>query len=261
MAMNNRIIKSLVTGFIIFLTVWACQPPPELPVIPQVSYNRMEFHPVSTSTDSLLLYLDFEDGDGDIGLEGNENGYPYHPFNLIMDKNRVPVTLGGTGYEPPFYSIAVNTRTWEPYVPEVLFSETDDRPSFNCESYEILEYLDDQDEVQIDTFYVEKNPNNKNIYVEFYRKMNGSYEFIDWANAFSTNSCGTDFNARFPIFDENNIGKSLTGTLRYAMLSEGFEIILKKDTFKVRAYIKDRNLHDSNYAESPDLTLDMIRTN
>ena len=258
--MDNNIIKSLVTGFIIFLTVWACQPPPELPVIPKISYNRMEFHAVSTSTDSLLLYLDFEDGDGDIGLEGNENGYPYHPFNVIMDKNRRRVSLSGTGYEPPFYSIALNPRTWEPYAPETFFSETDNRPSFNCENYEILQ-VDPEDPMAIDTVYVEKNPNNKNIYVEFYRKINGSYEFIDWANAFSTNSCGTDFNARFPIFDENNIGKSLTGTLRYAMLSEGFEIILKKDTFKVRAYIKDRALHDSNYAESPDLTLDMIRAN
>lgn len=255
--MNKRTLKSIFAGLCLLFISESCQEPPELPIEPRISYNRLEFKPVATSTDSLILYLNFEDGDGDIGLDGNQNQYPYQPFNFIIDKNRRLVTIGGSENEPPFYSIPLNNK-FEPDAEEVLYSETDSRPSFNCLNYEIIEYTDTQQQVQVDTFLIEKNPNNKNIYVEFYRKVNGDYQFIDWAKAFSTTSCGTDFNARFPVFDHDNLGKSLSGTLRYAMLSEGFNIILKKDTFKIRTYIKDRALHDSNYAESPDLTLDMV---
>ncbi len=255
--MNKRTFNRIFTCLFLLGVGWSCEEPEPLSIIPNISHSRLEFIPVNPGSDSLILYLNFEDGDGDIGLEGNQNAYPYHPFNFIIDKNRRLVTIGGTENEPPFYSIPLNNN-FEPAAEEVLYSETDSRPSYNCQNYEIIEYTDAQKQVQVDTFLIEKNPNNKNIYVEFYRKINGSYEFIDWGKAFSTTSCGTDFNARFPVFDSDNLGKSLSGTLRYAMVSEGFNIILKKDTFKIRTYIKDRALHDSNYAESPDITLDMI---
>ncbi len=207
--------------------------------------------------------MNFEDGDGDIGLRGTEDLFPYHPYNFIADSSvpRRLVVINGKDYTPPFYA-ALDNR-FQSLSNQTLFSETDVRRSFNCEQYEVVEYFPSQTatETKIDTFLIEKNPNNKNIYVDFFRKVNGEYEFLDWTSAFNSNSCGTDFNARFPVFDSDNLGKSLSGTLRYAMLSEGFSIILKKDTFKLRVYIKDRALHDSNVIESPDLTLDNIAVN
>jgi hypothetical protein len=262
MEMKNRLLKSLVLGLGVMGVVWACQPPDELPIIPKISYNRVEFFDQPTGSDSLILYINFEDGDGDIGLRSTEDSYPYHPFNYIIDAERRLVYFGETDYKLPFYSVplVLSGGQFRPLEKEKLFSETDTRRPFNCEQYEVIKFnLDNTGtNTEIDTFFIQKNPNNNNIYVDFYRKVNGNYEFLDWANVFSSTGCGTNFNARFPIFDTDNLGKSLSGTLRYSMLSAGFGIVLKKDTFKLKVYIKDRALHDSNVIESPDLTLDNI---
>lgn len=259
----SSLVKSISLGIVVFGLVWACQPPPELPIIPRISYNRMEFYPQGgNASDSLILYINFEDGDGDIGLRSTDDQYPYQPYNFIIDADRKLVTYGGKNFKLPFYSIPLD-RNGRPARNETFFSDTDTRGPFNCQQYEIIELCNNNDcsTTRVDTVFIEKNINNKNIYVDFYRKVNGQYRFLDWTNAFRTDGCGVDFHARFPIFDNDNLGKSLTGTLRYAMLSEGFGIILKKDTFKVQVYIKDRALHDSNVVESPDLTLDNITAN
>jgi len=256
--MNNQLMKSIFTGVAIFVLAWACQPPPELPVIPKISYNRVDFYPVETASDSIILQINFEDGDGDIGLYSTDDEYPYNPFNFIWDNKGDYVFLGGDSYELPFYSVPIGRDGFPDEEPK-LFSETDTRQPFNCQQYEILQYtLAGQSQVLTDTFFIQKNVNNKNIYVDFFRKVDGSYEFLDWAYVFEREGCGFDFNSRFPVFDSDNIGKSLSGTLRYAMVSEGFEITLKQDTFKLRIYIKDRALHDSNVIETPDLTLNNI---
>lgn len=258
-AMYNKIKNSLISPSLFFLAAWACEPPPELSIIPNISYEKLEYIASDITSDSLILYLNFEDGDGDVGLEGTENEYPYHPFNFILDSEGKRVTIGGNSYTPPFYSVPLD-YSFRPIAEGVLFSEADNRPSFSCRDYEIIEYFVGQNQTETDTFYIQKNPNHRNIYIEFYRKVGNNYEFIDWNTVFGS-GCNLDFNARFPIFDKDNMGRSLSGTLRYAMVSSGFEIILKKDTFKIKTYIKDRALHDSNYAESPDLTLDMIKVN
>lgn len=263
MEMKNRLLQSLVLGLGVMGVVWACQPPDELPIIPKISYNRVEFFDEATGSDSLILYINFEDGDGDIGLRGSEENYPYNKYNFIIDSSnpRKFVFIGGDNYTPPFYSAFDENFNRLPQ--QTLFSETDIRRPYNCEQYEEVEYFPSQTATtaKIDTFLVARNPNNQNIFVDFYRKVNGNYEFLDWANVFSSNGCGGNFNARFPIFDTDNLGKSLSGTLRYSMLSAGFGIVLKKDTFKLKVYIKDRALHDSNVIESPDLTLDNITLN
>ena len=42
------------------------------------------------------------------------------------------------------------------------------------------------------------------------------------------------------------------------MVSYGFEMILKNDIFKLRIYIKDRELNTSNIIETPEVTLEEI---
>ena len=43
MEMKNRLLKSLILGVVVMGLAWACQPPDELPIIPKISYNRVEF--------------------------------------------------------------------------------------------------------------------------------------------------------------------------------------------------------------------------
>ena len=37
--------------------------------------------------DSLILTINFTDGNGDLGLSNEEIYFPYHPYNAIIDEN------------------------------------------------------------------------------------------------------------------------------------------------------------------------------
>lgn len=246
-------------------------------------------------TDSLILSIDFQDGDGDIGLSAVDAFPPYHDFDFVIDEDRFYVTFSGE-FKTPFKRIEpVPAGNGNFQLTTTSYSNTDGRPSnFDCQFYVIdsfslgtglpifpfenlpdeLVYRDtlrDDDGniirdsngsprlfTPVDTFFVAKNENNKNIIVDFFRKRAGEYEFIDWTRVFDPNGCGLDFNARFPEFAPDRDGKSLEGTIRYGMASEGFRLVLRTDTFKIQVRIKDRNFNTSNMVESPDLTLQSI---
>ncbi len=267
---------------------------------PKISYKNLIFKetPANNKPDSLILFFDFQDGDGDIGLFENESNPPFHDFDFIIDNNNLPVTFSSE-FEPPFQRLVPSLipgpqkKKFFRLNPE-FFSDEDSRPTnFDCQEYVIdsvredyfpvLPY-EDSDFIKIlkdtirdengdiafdsqgnpklitvlDTFFVAKNHHNKNIDVDFYRKSSGIYEFIDWTRIFDVNGCGLSFNARFPIFAPERVGKSTEGTIKYGMLSNGFRLVLRNDTFQIRVTIRDRALNTSNTTESPDLTLQQI---
>ena len=185
-------------------------------------------------------------------LSNEEIYFPYHPYNAIIDENLNWVTIGSKEITPPLY-------VYEPNGLLSLYSNEDNRPSFNCENY-IIDTISSSTE--LDTFYIEKNENNKNIYVEFYRKIGSEFEFIDWKKIFDEEyGCGIDFNSRFPPLNIGNSSQILNGKLRYGMVSYGFNMILKNDIFKLKVYIKDRALNQSNIIETPEVTLEEITLN
>ncbi len=252
---------SLLYPFIIFLGLQSCYPPEEFSNTPSIAFRSLSYNQSDVASDSLVLNIDFTDGNGDIGLEGNETRAPYHAYNVIIDSENQYVTLSNDSARTPFYyAVAPNFASNPEDLELRFFSDTDDRKPFNCQEYEIVEFSDNQGNSFKDTIYVFRNENNKNIFVDFYRKVNGQYEFIDWTTVFSAIGCGTNFDARFPVFEPDNNGRSLEGTIRYAMVSDGFSLVLRSDTFQVRVRIKDRELNDSNVAVSPDLTLNDILT-
>lgn len=240
--------RAQISIILITLFFSGCFPPPEFPEVPNIDFKELEFREYATGSDSLILKFDFEDGDGDIGLTSDEIFSPYHPINLVIDSRDSVVTFSDTTAVPPFYLI-------DPRNVATFFSETDNRPPFNCSSYLIGSFSD----IGSDTFFIQKNEFHNNLHIEFLRKRNGQYTEIDFAAEFGNANCSVvDFNGRIPIFERENLGRSLSGTISYAMLSAGFPIILRADTFKVKFYIYDRALNKSNEVESPDLTLDRI---
>ena len=64
---------------------------------------------------------------------------------------------------------------------------------------------------QVDTFLIKKNIFNKNIYVNFYKKIRGEYQLIN--DDFSQGGCVEFFNSRIPVFDRENIEKLLKKNL------------------------------------------------
>ena len=240
-----------ISLLIIALIFLSCSDDNNISTIPSISYEKLEFKKSENSfnQDSLILTINFIDGNGDLGLSNDENNYPYHPYNAIIDQDFNWVTLGSTNVTPPLY-------IYEPNGVYYLYNNEDNRPSFNCENY-IIDTVSSTS--KLDTFYIQKNENNKNIFIEFYKKEDNEFKLIDWKRIFDEEyGCGIDFNSRFPPLNISNSSQLLSGKLRYGMVSYGFEMILKNDIFKLRIYIKDRELNTSNIIETPEVTLEEI---
>lgn len=233
------------------LILYSCIEDNNVSTVPSISYENLIFKKSinSFNQDSLILTINFVDGDGNLGLSNNENNYPYHPYNAIIDRDFNWVTIGSTDVNPPLY-------VYEPNGVYYLYNNEDNRPTFNCDNY-IIDTVNST--TQLDTFYIQKNENNKNIFIEFYKKENDEFKLIDWKRIFDEEyGCGIDFNSRFPPLNISNSNQLLSGKLRYGMVSYGFDIILKNDIFKLKIYIKDRELNTSNIIETPEVTLEEI---
>ena len=242
-----------IIALIIFSFLFSCIEDNNVSDIPSISYESLEFKKSDNSfnQDSLIITINFIDGDGNLGLSNDENNYPYHPYNAIIDQEFNWITLGSNNVTPPLY-------IYEPNGVYYLYSNEDNRPSYNCEDY-IIDTVNTTN--KLDTFYIQKNENNKNIFIEFYKKENNEFVLIDWKRIFDEEyGCGIDFNSRFPPLNISNSSQLLSGKLRYGMVSYGFEMILKNDIFKLKIYIKDRELNTSNIIETPEVTLEEILT-
>ena len=240
-----------IIALIIFSFLFSCIEDNNVSDIPSISYESLEFKKSDNSfnQDSLIITINFIDGDGNLGLSNDENNYPYHPYNAIIDQEFNWITLGSNNVTPPLY-------IYEPNGVYYLYSNEDNRPSYNCEDY-IIDTVNTTN--KLDTFYIQKNENNKNIFIEFYKKENNEFVLIDWKRIFDEEyGCGIDFNSRFPPLNISNSSQLLSGKLRYGMVSYGFEMILKNDIFKLKIHIKDRELNTSNIIETPEATLEEI---
>lgn len=69
----------------------SCFDPPEFPVVPQIEYERIEFINSSDPSefDSLNLYINFKDGDGDLGFDGSLEDFsdPFHSAIFYQENN------------------------------------------------------------------------------------------------------------------------------------------------------------------------------
>jgi len=215
------------TGFISFFALSFCTRPPELPVVPAINFEYIQFKEVE-GPDSLILSVFFQDGDGDLGLTSFDIYEPYQPYDAILDQN------GDTIY----------------------YGDSPDMPPYNPIDYIITR---DDDGNPQDTVWVELNPDHYNIFVRFYEKKNGEYEEFDWRQPpyFQT------FDGRFPLLntkieDQRLVIRPLEGSLRYGMTSSGW-LFLFRDTLKIEVMIQDRALNKYNVVSTPDFTLDMIQ--
>ncbi len=209
-----------LTGSIFFL---ACTRPPDLPLIPSIEFEKVQYVETSGS-DSLIVYIHFKDGDGDLGLNSDENSYPYEPYDVVLNNN------GDT----------------------VMFGSQAGLPAYNP-----IDYIINRDNSgnPIDTFFVKVNPNHYNYFVHFFKKYKGEYTEFKWTDPpyYQT------FDGRFPILNTSENARPLEGTLRYGMVSTGWSYIFR-DTMKISVQIQDRALNKSNIVETPDFTLAGIKT-
>ncbi len=137
----TRLTLILFLGVVLLTS--SCFDPPEIPVTPSISLKSFTFKniPNNQIQDSMILELNFEDGDGDLGLGDNEFAPPFHEFDYVLSNQNEFLKLGDPG-----------------------------TPPYNCYDYQ---------KVGEDTFYVTRNDYHFNIHLDFYRKVNGEFQRFD----------------------------------------------------------------------------------
>ncbi len=280
-----KVIKGLVLFCFSALVVSSCFTPPEFGIVPEISFNKIEFKvtPDPSDADSLILYIDFKDGNGDLGLDDSFRDDPYHELNFYFeDEVNSAITRVGTVRQqvpPPYASpmpmietlatgklVTNRTRTKSGFGFLPVFNANNlgcrDYTTANLliapsasnaidASYNIIDTLFNQAGnpffVVQDTLYFEQNLDFYNIIVRFYQSTGGPFTEFSWEDEFCTT-----FNGRFPVLSDQN--NPLEGTIRYAMPSTGFTPLFSIKTLRLDVIVKDRALNKDSI-QTPEFKL------
>jgi hypothetical protein len=286
-----KTIKGLATFIFFSVMFGACFSPPEFSTVPSISFQRVFFreNPDPVAKDSLVVEINFQDGDGDLGLGDAFSDYPYHTVSYYLANDGDTTTLGtfspytnlqevllvpegavgklatvrtrktpGHGYENMFPEYICPFKNTD-YVYDSIYVLEQDAHIFDESTHNLFRTYNGGGQfpdiyVLWDTFAIRKNPYHFNINVDFLvRQNNDTYVVFDWKN-----SCGfgADFSARFPILTDGS--NPLEGTLRYGMGTVGFHQLFDGKTIKLRIRIFDRALNASNVVESQPFMLQDI---
>jgi hypothetical protein len=233
-------IKTYLRGSVLIglfaILLSSCFNAPEFPNEPVISYNNIVFKNGATEfdQDSLILTINFQDGDGDLGLrpDGADTDNPYHDIWFFTKSDGSLVTLADRSL-PGFDTL----------LPPYEFPYT-------CINYSEI--------VETYTFYTEANEFHNNIYVTFFTKKNGEYKEFDFLELFAPQCNSVTFNGRFPLLNDPNRDSPLEGNLKYKMKSALWELTFRQDTLKLDVFIYDRALNKSNIISTPDFVLKNI---
>jgi hypothetical protein len=255
------------------VAVSACFEAPEFSDTPRITFKDIKFKEIGEASDydTLILYLDFKDGNGDLGLSSlNEDDFevPYNSeFYFLATGSGDTIPIVSTikqnytvlnDNEQPGKIVTSNTRLLPGY--EYL-------PAYNpnsCVNYSFLTEVlvpfssvdatyDIQDTINLngkdyaeiqEAVLFRPNPNHYNIEIKFWQFQGGEFVEFDWFKEY----CIT-FDGRFstslsaiPTYDD----RPIEGTIRYAMPSTSFLAIFGTNTLRISARIRDRALNVSN---------------
>jgi hypothetical protein len=224
-------VKNPLWFLLILLGLFSCNEKPTFPDVPSISFNQYYFKEIAEySLDSLIININFEDGNGDLGLASFETEYPYQLYDVVVDVNGDTLRYG------------------DPGTPD----------EYNCLDYLILNdeiVSGDSLIVTADTIFIVRNPNYFNFFLTFLVKQNDG-SFREYNPAIDRN-CAPPFNGRFFILNTNYDVRPLTGELQYALVS-GFRLLFRNDIIKIRVQIQDRALNRSNVLETPEFNINDV---
>jgi hypothetical protein len=251
-----RFIRNLVGMVVLAVLFNACFTAPEFADVPEISYNSLQFADVAEPgrADTLILKVDFKDGDGDLGLDANYDvGYPYNDkFYFRLDGYKFPNAHDDGS--------AIDTSVWIHYTSRTvpgLDTLPLYIPPYKCENWEVFNNTNGQPR---DTVYFQQNPNHFNFFVDILvQQPDKSFKVFDWATELPDNCDFAGFNGRFPILSKDiSVRSTQEGTIRYKMTSAGWTFFFSIEVLKLRVHIQDRALHISNTIETPEFQLSAI---
>lgn len=205
---------------IIGLIVVSCFEKPTFPVEPTISLNDLYFTESNNDLlDSLVIIVDFRDGDGDLGLNSWETDDPYQLYDAVFDGDTIRI------------------------------GDSDTLPPYNCLDYEIFQIeVEPGDTISLtaDTVYVQRNPDHFNYFLDFFLKEDGVWRLYDPA---VERNCAPRYHGRYFYLNTQDDVRPLEGELKYGIVS-GFRLLFRNDSLRIRVRIQDRALHKSNYIET-----------
>ncbi|MTI31405.1 hypothetical protein [Xanthovirga aplysinae] len=216
------------------LLVWGCGSPPEFPNEPKIEFESITYKPKANnnfgSSDTLTISINFQDGDGDLGLDGGEFSDPYQPY-FFFDKTK---------------------GEWVPNIPADP-EKINDPNDYNACDY----YIDENGSG--DTLRVQLNKRHYNIIVQFFMDSgSGDFQEFDIRRDLGPYSCGT-FDGRFFRLNADKKGRAMEGVLKYNMTSNvGFDAYFQAFRLILKVHILDRAGNESNTVETPAFTLNEI---
>jgi hypothetical protein len=289
-------IKQLWGFFLFLIVLGSCFNPPEYSTTPEIKFDRAVFVDTAAST-TLAIFLDFKDGDGDLGLDQNALADRSAPYNDVVNFQtnaagaKIPilgeeltVTVDGktTTYNllKPASSSAGSLLYYSVVERNPLYSDLPifvDRgcPDYQRDVFAIRE--EDQDILLGDYSVIQKtiasstNPSEKYllVYDTLYQTHNANFYNIDVDILLEQNDgtyqaidlstlCST-LNGRFPILGDSH--SAVEGNLQYNINSSFIPLIIGSHPFKIKMKIRDRLLHVSNEIITNAMTLQGIKGN
>jgi hypothetical protein len=274
--------RLLVVVFCGPLIISSCFNPPEYPDSPEIVFKSVDYikgGPLpdgSQAADSIILKLSFKDGDGDVGIGSNELAPPfndrwYYTKARLSPDNSIQPGYDCSSYNNKCYYIDGRPAEITKFVDYADRSKTTGYDTlkpyikpFNCTNWEVI-YVDDDNDPQTatvpyDTLFFVLNPHYNNLFVEFQMKTDdpaNPFDTFDEKQFFTAPSCGIrSFYGRIPILSEDlRRSTPLEGEIRYAIPSLFFKTIFGAKTLRLRVYIEDRALHQSNVVFTREFNL------
>lgn len=235
-------ILILLLAAIVLIDCGSKEPQPVYSNTPFIEVANLEYiAPVAPSLlETLVLSLKINDGDFDLG-----NDYNFEPGYVNFSRITGQRTDASTSHEAIRYSDRATIDTLPPF----------EHP-YNCTRWLVI---------GTDTIYVQRNPSQINILVQYFYHENNSWKEFDWTSASAFPNCSESFSARFPRipgagtfeiepFSLISNGRN-TLVLRYTMRSFAFTYFFSGMKIKLRVRILDRAKHSSNTIETPELQL------
>ena len=252
----NRFLGIAILSIASSILFCGCPTIPEFPNEPSISYEDVTFRIISDTTDEgavfstgqIDLSLNFEDGDGDLGLASDENNPPFHPFVFPLTDDDNLIRFGESDTLPPYspidYLIPLKDDTI--VVSYTKFAGTDSSQFVNL----LL--------TENDTVYIQLNPRRNNIFVDFYYKPTNNSDFV--LLDFKGPPYYQSFDGRFPPLNTAEYDRPINGTLTYSLKSVSFELLFREQPIMLEFYILDRAGNKSNVAQTNPFVLSQVKT-
>jgi hypothetical protein len=239
------------------LLVASCFEPPEYSNTPEIRFLSVRTVDVASPTiaDTVEVKISFRDGDGDLGIDGEDDTPPFNPrWYFLID----PIPTCEPTVNPPCkkssFVDAGNLANVVKFSTRRTNPNYDTLPAvYSCNNYQILRNTSN---AIIDTVYVQRNFRTNTFFCDLYTKESGVFV------KYNLNDCAFPFGpfyGRFGVLGKDgnpDLGLPVEGELTFAARSNALFTTLKNETLQLRIRIIDRAGNISNEVVSREFTLD-----